>query len=98
MTSQDSESQLAKGEHKHPLKIRFEKAVRLPQPKVLDFSKLDKHDSVEIVILNTHHKFATDAEPSGLEVKKQPIFGSKVLINGKLFSESSFGLPFMRIA
>src|SRR5439155_1084385 len=48
-------------------------------------------------IHNTHHRFATDAEPSGLDVKKQPIFGSKVFINGKKTLEQSFGLPFMRI-
>ena len=99
MASQHTDpSQVVKGEYKYSGKIRFEKAVKLPQPKVLDFSKLCKEDSVEIVIHNTHHKFATDAEPSGLEVKKQPIFGSKVLINGKLHSEQTFGLPFMRVS
>src|SRR5947207_8204587 len=71
------------------------KCIKLVQPPLLDFSVFDKED-VKIVIFNTKHKFATDAEYSGLDVMNQPIFGARVYINNKLFSESSFGLPFMR--
>lgn len=71
-------------------------SIKLPQPSLLDFSKLDKCDNVKIVIHNTKHKFATDANYSGTDEKTQPIFGSKVYINGQLFSKSTFGLPFIR--
>src|SRR5438309_5122631 len=70
--------------------------TKLFQPELLDFTKLNKCDNVEIVIFNTEHKFASDAEPSGIDVRKQPIFGSKVYINGKKFLKLTFGLPFMR--
>lgn len=72
------------------------KAVKLFQPPLLDFSTLHKSDDVRIVIRNAKHKFATDAEYSGSDIMKQPIFGSRVYINGKRFSKQSFGLPFMR--
>lgn len=72
------------------------KYVKLYQPPLLDFSKIKKDDDVRIIIHNTTHKFATDAAPSGLDVKHQPIVGCKVLINGKKFLKTSFGLPFMR--
>src|SRR5437667_56232 len=72
------------------------KAVKLFQPPLLDFTLLGKHDSVTIVIQNTQHKFATDAKFSGTDVIKQPIFGSVVMINDKEFTRLSFGLPFIR--
>lgn len=72
------------------------KCVKLFQPPLLDFSKLKKDDDVIIVICNTKHKFATDAEFSGTDIIKQPIFGSCVYINGKKYSNTSYGLPFMR--
>lgn len=70
--------------------------ISLPLPKLLDFTKLSDSDEIIIHIENTLHKFASDAYYSGIEVRKQPIFGSKVYINSKLFTESSFGLPFIR--
>lgn len=72
------------------------KYVKLLQPPLLDFSTLQEKDDVRIVICNTEHKFATDAEFSGTDIIKQPIFGSRVYINGKKFAKSSFGLPFIR--
>ena len=72
------------------------KAVKLFQPPLLDFSTLHKNDDVRIIICNAKHKFASDAEFSGTDIVKQPIFGSRVYINGKKFSKQSFGLPFMR--
>src|SRR5579871_4946572 len=72
------------------------KDVKLPQPPLLDFRTLGENDDVRVVIYNTQHKFASDAALSGTDIKKQPIFGTRVYINGKKFSESSFGLPFMR--
>jgi FtsP/CotA-like multicopper oxidase with cupredoxin domain len=51
---------------------------------------------VKIVICNAQHRFATDADFSGTDVMKQPIFGCEVYINDKLFLKSSFGLPFIR--
>ena len=74
----------------------YNKYVKLLQPPLLDFSTLQKDDDVKIVICNTQHKFAVDAEFSGTDIMKQPIFGSKVIINGKEISKSSFGLPFIR--
>jgi FtsP/CotA-like multicopper oxidase with cupredoxin domain len=70
--------------------------VQLSQPPLLDFSTLHESDDVKIVIINTKHKFATDAEYSGTDIMKQPIFGSRVYINGKSFSKQSYGLPFIR--
>lgn len=70
--------------------------VKLPQPPLLDFTKIQPSDDVKVEIRLTHHKFATDAEFSGIDFKKQPIFGHTVYINGEKYSESSFGLPFMR--
>ncbi|AYV84535.1 MAG: multicopper oxidase [Hyperionvirus sp.] len=72
------------------------KSVQLVQPPLLDFSTLQKNDDVKIIICNTQHKFASDSEFSGTDVTKQPIFGSQVFINGKEFSNLSYGLPFMR--
>lgn len=72
------------------------KYTKLFQPPLLDFSTLQKHDDVKIIIYNSKHKFATDAKPSGTDIKKQPIFGSKVYINDKKISKTSYGLPFIR--
>ena len=80
----------------HPTKIKFGKSVKLFQPPLLDFSTLHTDDQVDIIICNTKHKFALDAEFSGTDIIKQPIFGSQVYINGKEFSKQSFGLPFIR--
>lgn len=80
---------------------RVDRYIKLNQPPLLDFSRLksgDNCDNVKIVIHNTQHKFATDAEYSGANIKKHPIFGSQVFINGKEFSKSSYGLPFIRFA
>ena len=77
-------------------KIKFNNGVKLLQPPLLDFSTLGKKDEVKIVIHNDTHKFATDAEYSGKDLKVQPIFGSTAFINGKEFCTMSFGLPFMR--
>lgn len=73
-----------------------QKLIRLPQPPLLDFTKLKNSDEVRVIIQNTQHKFATDADPSGTDDIKQPIFGHRVYINNKEFSNSSFGLPFIR--
>ncbi|ARF08347.1 multicopper oxidase [Catovirus CTV1] len=70
--------------------------VKLPQPQLIDFSKFDKNDDIKIVIKNTKHKFASDAKYSGTDVMKQPIFGSKVYVNGKKIQKLTYGLPFMR--
>ncbi len=72
------------------------KYVKLLQPALLDFSTLQNDDKVKIEIRNMKHKFATDAEYSGTEVIKHPIFGSRVFINGKKVSKLSFGFPFIR--
>lgn len=72
--------------------------VCLPQPNLLDFTTLKDTDDVLVIIQNTQHKFATDAQFSGTDVMKQPIFGSKVYINGKQVSKTTYGLPFMRMA
>src|ERR1700689_1475637 len=74
------------------------KSVRLLQPPLLDFSKLRMKDDVKIIICNTQHKFATDTEFSGTDIIHNPIFGSRVLINGKEFSKLSYGLPVMRFS
>lgn len=71
------------------------KFVKLIQPKLVDFSRLTPLDDVRVVIYNARHKFATDAAPSGTDEMHEPIFGSKVLVNGELFTESTFGLPFI---
>lgn len=73
-----------------------DKRVKLPQPPLLDFGALRENDDVRIIIFNTQHKFATDAALSGTDIKNQPIFGTRVLVNGEKISESSFGLPFLR--
>src|SRR5438876_1235680 len=80
------------------LYIMKNKGSELVQPPLLDFTTIREDDKVKIVIYNVKHKFASDAEPSGTNITKQPIFGSRVFINNKLFSETTFGLPFMRFA
>jgi FtsP/CotA-like multicopper oxidase with cupredoxin domain len=70
--------------------------TKLFQPHILDFTKLKDTDNVEIIIENTKHKFASDAEYSGLDIRTLPIFGTTVLINGKLISNTTFGMPFIR--
>jgi len=62
-------------------------------PPLLDFTKLLDEDRVDITIINSRHKFSKHAKPSGVDVQKQPIFGSKTYINGKLWAEMTFGLP-----
>lgn len=74
------------------------KYIKLPQPPLLDFTKLKKNDDVKIIIQNTQHKFSTNAEFSGTEIMKQPIFGSTIMINKKKFLSLTFGLPFIRFA
>lgn len=71
--------------------------MKLPQPKLLDFSKLCDTDDVMIIIKNTTYRFASDTEPSGDNLS-EPIFGSDVFINDNLFSSTNFGLPFMRFS
>jgi FtsP/CotA-like multicopper oxidase with cupredoxin domain len=70
--------------------------IELPQPKLLDFTKIDKNDIVEIYIENSLHRFSPNSEFSGKNVRKQPVFCSKVIINGELFTKSTFGLPFIK--
>ena len=71
--------------------------ITLPQPRLLDFTKL-KNKKVVIEIENTTHKFSTNSHPSGKNIRYQPIFGSKVYIGDKLYAKSTYGLPFMRFA
>ena len=47
-------------------------------------------------IVNSKHKFANDAAPSGINYETNPIFGTIALMNGKKISEISFGLPVFR--
>ena len=70
--------------------------IKLLLPTLLDFSKLKNTDNVHIIIENTTHKFSTDAAYSGTDIRYNPIFGSKVLINNKLISSIKYGLPFIR--
>ena len=72
--------------------------ITLPQPKLLDFTKLKKNDKVVIEIENTTHKFSKNSNVSGNNVRYQPIFGSKVYIGDKLYTKSSYGLPFIKFA
>jgi hypothetical protein len=41
---------------------------------------------VQIEIMNTTHRFSPDADESGVNVKYQPIFGSKVYIDSVLIA------------
>lgn len=70
--------------------------VKLVQPPLIDFSEINKDDKVTILIYNTEHKFSSDANFSGTDIIKQPIFGCKVYINDKRISKQSYGLPFIR--
>lgn len=70
--------------------------VELPQPKLLDFSKLNHTDTVIIEIINTQHKFSTSSLPSGSDVRSNPIFGSVVYINDVFFTSSNYGFPFIQ--
>ena len=70
--------------------------IKLPQPKLLDFTKLKKSDTVKIIIENCLHKFSPNAESSGKDIRHQPIFGSSVYINNILYSKSNYGLPFIK--
>lgn len=72
--------------------------TKLPQPYLLDFTKISKNDLVEISIENTLHKFSKDADYSGSNIRYQPIFGSTVYIDGVLYSKSTYGLPFIKFA
>ena len=74
------------------------KSIKLYLPEILDFSLFNEKDEIRIVIFNTVHKFANDAEYSGLDKIKQPIFGSNVYINGKKKIETTYGLPFIRFS
>jgi FtsP/CotA-like multicopper oxidase with cupredoxin domain len=67
--------------------------ITLPISKLIDFSKLSKNDNVQIEIVNTTHRFSPDADESGVNIKYQPIFGSKVYIDSILIASNSFGLP-----
>ena len=69
--------------------------TKLNQPKLLDFSKLNITDDVLIIILNTNHKFSSNSKKSGINIEKNPIFGSIVYINNSKFLELDYGLPFM---
>ena len=62
-----------------------------------DFTPL-KNKKVVIEIENTTHKFSTNSHPSGKNIRYQPIFGSKVYIDNKLYTKSTYGLPFIRFA
>ena len=70
--------------------------IKLLQPPLLDFACLSDSAEVKIVIRNTQHKFSSDADFSGTDIMRQPIFGSRVYINGKKYSDLTFGLPFIR--
>ncbi|AYV76804.1 MAG: multicopper oxidase [Barrevirus sp.] len=72
--------------------------IKLNLPSLLDFTTLDKNADVRIVILYKQHKFAPTTDFSGSDILKQPIFGSQVFINDKKVSESTFGLPFIRLS
>lgn len=72
--------------------------ITLPQPRLLDFTKLKKNEKVVIEIENTTHKFSSNSHPSGKNERCQPIFGSKVFICDKLYSKSTYGLPFIKFA
>lgn len=72
--------------------------IKLPQSKMLDFTKIKSGDDVKIIIENTLHKFSPDANYSGEQIRKQPIFGSKVYINNKLFEKTTYGLPFIKFS
>ncbi len=74
------------------------KYVKLPQPDLLDFTKLNHHDEVKIIISNKIHYFSDNADPSGEDVKKNPIFGTTTFINGEKFLETSYGFPFIRFS
>jgi len=62
------------------------------------FYKVKKNKKVIIEIENTTHKFSTNSYPSGKNIRYQPIFGSKVYIDNKLYTKSTYGLPFIRFA
>lgn len=76
--------------------------IPVPLPPLIDLSTQKRiQQDVVVNIQLRRHKFSTDAKPSGLNAEKKgkdksPIFGSQVLINGKLASDRSFGWPFFR--
>ena len=72
--------------------------IELPQPILLDFTKIKPDDDVVVIIYNTLHKFASDTRESGLNIPLYPIFGSEVYINKILYSKSTYGMPFIRFA
>lgn len=74
------------------------KEVELPLPRLLNFDKIKNDDEVEIHIFNSLHKFSLDAEISGKNERYQPIFGSSIYINGELYTETTYGLPFMQFS
>ena len=93
-TEMKENQELCESKSQNPDKKRCKNPeVQLFQPPLLDFSKLSKDDDVKIAICNQKHKFATDADYSGTDSVHQPIFGSKLYINGKRILKTSFGLP-----
>jgi len=70
--------------------------TKLFQPSILDFTKLTQFDDVRIIISNFTHKFSQEAQYSGFDQIKQPIFGSQVYINNNFHSQTDYGLPFIR--
>lgn len=69
--------------------------ITLPISLLTDFSKLSINDNVQIEILNTTHRFSPDANESGGDIQKKPIFGSNVYINDVLTVSNTFGLPIL---
>lgn len=66
--------------------------IKLPILPLTDFSKISKHDKVDIEIFNTMYKFSPDAKYSGENERYHPIFASRVYINNELMYNIPFGL------
>lgn len=73
-------------------------AIKLAQPQLVDFSKFKRTDHVVFEIKKTEYSFAPDAAPSGQNWETRPIFKTIVHINGQVFLDLPWGLPFMRFA
>jgi FtsP/CotA-like multicopper oxidase with cupredoxin domain len=67
--------------------------IKLPIFPIVDFSKLSINDKVSIEITNTIYKFSPDADISGYDERRKPIFGANVFINKILTQSIPYGLP-----
>jgi FtsP/CotA-like multicopper oxidase with cupredoxin domain len=85
-------------EARHKVASENSSAVKLLQPKLVDFTKFKKNDHVVFEITKTEYAFAPDSALSGQDWQERPIFKTTVYVNDHVFLDLDWGLPFVRFA